>query len=123
MTYNILTSACKNMSKDNFEKAGCAICGELKVRRNLSRLKSVKNLLHILMFSGVTYTEQKTADKPLKEYSGPVFDYSCDKICNECCVSIRNGKVPRLALANNLWIDKVPNDLKTLHYIEKVLIA
>jgi len=123
LTYNILTSACKNMSKDNFEEAGCAVCGELKLRKNLSRLKSVKNLLHILMSPGVTRTERKTADKPLKEYSGPVLDYSCDKICNECRASIRNGKVPRLALANNLWIGKVPDELKTLRYIEKVLIA
>ena len=123
LTYNILTSACKNMSKDNFEEAGCAVCGELKLKKNLSRLKSVKNLLHILMSPGVTRIERKTVDKSVKEYSGPVLDYSCDKICNECRVSIRNGKVPRLALANNLWIGKVPDELKTLRYIEKVLIA
>src|SRR6202044_1391382 len=35
----------------------------------------------------------------------------------------RKGKVPRLALANGLWLGKVPEELKSLRFVEKILIA
>ena len=36
---------------------------------------------------------------------------------------MRKTRVPRLALANGLWLGKVPDELKSLHFIEKLLIA
>ena len=44
-------------------------------------------------------------------------------ICNHCRESVRKGKVPRLALANKLWIGNVPDELKSLRFVEKILIA
>jgi len=46
------------MSRCYIEEAGCAVCGELKPLSVMSRLKSVKNLLHILVNPGVTCKER-----------------------------------------------------------------
>ena len=119
----ILTNACKKMQPDHFTEAGCAVCGELKPIRTMSRLKSMKNYLHILETQGVTHVERKSAATSVKEYKGAVLDYSCNRICDTCRVSVRNGKVPRISLANNLWIGKVPEELSSLRYVEKMLIA
>lgn len=119
----ILTNACKKMLPDYFMEVGCAVCGELKPIRTMNRLKSMKNYLHILETQGVTHVERKSAAAPVKEYKGAVLDYSCKHICDTCRVSIRNGKVPRISLANNLWIGSVPEELSSLRYVEKILIA
>ena len=123
LSHTIISSACKKMGKANIQEAGCAVCGELKPLKNLSRLKNIKNILHVLSVSGVTRAERKNGNSPVHEYSGPVLDYACHHVCDHCRSSIRNGKVPRLALANNLWLGKVPEELKSLRFVEKLLIA
>ena len=69
-----------------------------------------------------TRIERRT-DARIKEYTGPVLDYACSHICDSCRMDVRRGKVPRLALANNLWLGKVPDELKNLRFVEKILIA
>ena len=123
LEHAIIRDACKRMDPENFEEVGCAVCGELKLRKNTSRLKSVKNLLKILEIPGVTRIERKLDNSPIREYKGPVLDYGCSDICNECRGDIRRGKVPRLALSNNLWLGAVPNVLKNLTFVEKILVA
>ena len=123
LCHTIISSACKKMNKVNIEEAGCSVCGELKPLKNLSNVKNIKNMLHILTTPGVTRIERKNCNSPVHEYSGPVLDYTCSKVCDHCRSSIRNGKVPRLALANNLWLGRVPEELKTLRFVEKLLIA
>ena len=121
--FNVIRNACKRMDPKDFEEVGCAVCGELKPRSNSSRLKSVKIVLGILEAPGVTRVERKTDKCPIKEYQGPVLDYSCSNICNGCRGDLRNGKVPKLALSNNLWLGNVPNVLKNLTFVEKMLVA
>ncbi|KAF8797446.1 hypothetical protein BYT27DRAFT_7125668, partial [Phlegmacium glaucopus] len=123
LAHTILSSACNRMLPKNFEEAGCAVCGELKPLKNLSRLKNIKNLLHVLSSSGVTRIERKEESCLAHEYTGPVLDYSCSHVCDNCRGTIRKGKVPRLALANGLWLGKVPEELKCLRFVEKLLIA
>ena len=48
LEYAIIRDACKRMDPENFEEVGCTVCGELELRKNTSRLKSVKILLKIL---------------------------------------------------------------------------
>ena len=122
-SHAIISSACKKMNKANIEEAGCSVCGELKPFKNLSHLKNIKNMLHILTNPGVTRVERKKCNSQVREYSGPVLDYSCSQVCDHCRSSIRNGKIPRLALTNNLWLGKVPEELKSLRFVEKLLIA
>jgi len=94
LAHNIIEGACKKMRVKNFEEAGCAVCGQLVPLSSLSRLKHVKKFLHILTAQGVTHVERKKATAKIKEFSGPVLDYKCNKICDKCCGSIRKGQVP-----------------------------
>jgi hypothetical protein len=120
---SVIRNACKRMDPKDFEEVGCAVCGELKPRSDSSSLKSIKNILGILEAPGVTRVERKTDKCPIKEYRGPVLDYSCSSVCSGCRGDLRKGKVPKLALSNNLWLGTVPNVLKNLTFVEKMLVA
>ena len=119
----IIDQACGRMKADNISKTGCAICGELKPLRDMSQLKSVKHQLNILAEPGVSRVERKLSSDSLRELKGPILDYSYSMICNLCCSSIRKGKIPKHALANGLWIGDVPPQLKSLNFVEKMLVA
>ncbi len=67
--------------------------------------------------------ERRSSSVPLREHKGPILDYDCAMICNSCCGAIRNGKIPRLALVNGLWIGSVPPQLKCLNFVKKLLVA
>ena len=99
------------------------MCGELVPISQLSRLKAIKNMLGILSAPGVTRIECKPASQKISEFQGPVLDYWCDKVCDNCCKNIRKGTVPCLALANNLWLGEVPKVLCDLNYVERLLVA
>ena len=121
--HTIIKDACRRMDPVNFEEFGCAVCGELRHRNKASRLKSVKNFLNILEAPGVTRIERANNTMPIKDFKGPVLDYSCSLICDTCRADVRNGKVPRLALARGLWLGKVPPQLSCLTFVEKLLVA
>ena len=123
LEHAIIKNACKRMDPINFEEVGCAVCGELRQRAKTSRLKTVKNLLSILEVPGVSRVERTSNAIPVKEFKGPVLDYSCSVICEDCRAHIRQGKVPRLALARGLWLGKVPPVLGNLTFVEKLLVA
>jgi len=72
------------MQPTSFEEVSCAVCGELRRRDKTSHLKSVKNFLGILEAPGVTRIERASDATPIKEFKGPVLDYSCSVICNSC---------------------------------------
>jgi hypothetical protein len=111
------------MKAQDISEAGCAVCGELKPLCGMSRLKAVKKQLHVLAASGISQVERKRSSCPLREYKGPILDYNCSLICDLCRASVRQGKVPELALANGLWIGDVPLELKCLNFVEKMLVA
>ena len=123
LMHTILTNICNKMKSANLEEAGCAVCGELKPIGTLTHLKGIKNLLNVVEAQGVTRMERKSKACPIREYLGPVLDHSCSQVCDSCRKDIRKGKIPRLALANNLWIGRVPEVLKNLRYVEKILVA
>jgi hypothetical protein len=97
--------------------------GNSNLAATSSRLKSVKNLLGILEAPGVTRVERRTDKSPIKEYRGPIIDYSCSSVCSGCRGDLRKGKVPKLALSKNLWLGTVPDVLKKLMFVEKILVA
>ena len=111
------------MDPVNFEEVGCAVCGELRRRDKTSRLKSMKNFLSVLEAPGVTRVERTTSAMPIKDFKGPVLNYSCSLICDACRADVRNGKVLRLALARGLWLGRVPPQLSCLTFVEKLLVA
>ena len=119
----IIKQACSRMKVHNISETGCAVCGELKPCHSMSKLKSVRRQLDILTASGVSRIERKNSSSRLCEYTGPILDYNCSMICNPCRGAIRNGKIPKLALANGLWIGDVPPQLKCLNFVERLLVA
>jgi hypothetical protein len=110
----VISDFCKDSDPSQFQEAGCAVCGQLTPMSKLTHLHSVKGFLSVLENPGVTRVERKIANEPICGFKGPVLDYSCDKVCNNCRASVRNGNVPQLALAKGLWIGKVPKELVDL---------
>ena len=119
----VISGFCDESMPEKFEEAGCAVCGLLNPLKNLTRLKSVKGFLHILESPGTTRVERKSSNEKIREYKGPVLDYNCDKICDNCRRSVRNSVVPKLALANGLWLGNIPKELAELRFVEKLLVA
>jgi hypothetical protein len=124
-THKIISNFCANLksNKTSIEEAGCGVCGQLVPTVQLTRIKAVKNLLHVLEVPDVTRIQRKKESDPIRGYKGPVLDYSCGSICDGCRQCLRNDKVPRNALANGLWIGPVPEELACLGFIEKLLVA
>ena len=54
---DIADGACKKMTKNKIEEGGCAVCGELVPIEELSRLKAIKNHLHVLKAEGISSIE------------------------------------------------------------------
>ena len=89
LEHTIIKDVCKRMDPVNFEEVGCAVCGELRQRAKTSRLKAVKNFLSILEAPGVTRIERKKDTGTIKEFKGPVLDYSCSAVCDGCRSDLR----------------------------------
>ena len=123
LSQKIINDFCLDSLPSVIEEAGCAVCGQLVPVSRLTRLKGVKNLLHVLHATAVTRFERTDAKQSIREYKGPVLDHACDQICDDCRQQVRNGKVPRYALANGLWLGAVPDVLSSLTYIERLLVA
>ena len=121
-SHKIITAACKRFQPELFEEDGCAVCGQLVPLSSLTKLSAMKNYLHILEAPGITRQERHISSDKLCEYPYAI-DHSCQNICNLCRSSIRHSKVPKMALANGLWLGPVPEVLSSLRYIEKMLIA
>ena len=99
------------------------MCGQLVPLMKLKAASKFRQLLQILDTSGVTRKEQKNKEDPVTELDGPVLDRTCNKICDSCRTSILKGNVPSNALANGLWIGEVPEELSSLRFVERLLIA
>ena len=125
LSHKIVSDFCENLKPDILEEAGCMVCGQLVPVAQLTRLKAVKNLLHVLHASGVTRLERSSSTQPIREIKGPVLDYTCtgNRICDNCRQCLRNGKTPPYALASGLWLGAVPGVLSCLTYVEKLLVA
>ena len=123
LSRKIVSDFCSNSSPSELEEAGCSVCGLLVPVSRLTRLKAVKNFLHVLQVPGITRIERSNETQPIREFKGPVLDYACNRICDSCRQQVRNRKVPRQALASGLWLGAVPEVLSCLTYVERLLVA
>ncbi|KAJ3521123.1 hypothetical protein NMY22_g12441 [Coprinellus aureogranulatus] len=73
----IVRRACASLDPQVFEEAGCAVCGQLTPKKQLSRLKEVKGLLNILEVDGCAKREIKNNNDTILPWSGPVIDDTC----------------------------------------------
>ncbi|KAF5381451.1 hypothetical protein D9757_009019 [Collybiopsis confluens] len=121
---NAIRHWCKASSPENFEETGCSVCGQLSLKKYLSPLKHIANMLRVLDVTGVTRAPRFSSADPIKELPGPVLDDTCnDMVCDNCRAKIRKGTVPKLALCNGLWLGNIPPELKDLTFYEGLLVA
>lgn len=130
---NYLTAS--NIS--NFNHVICCVCGESKLRpldKISSRTKSfILQQRHLLHYSQLRYK----FDRKNFEYEGSFnvlnelvldsngFNYTTDNlnICASCENYLDKRTLPKYGLINELYIGKVPNELKDLTYAEELVIA
>ena len=123
LQHTIISRFCDDMQFNKFEESGCAVCGKLTLLTELQKLSDLDLDLNILYQQGVTQVERHFPTDPLIEIQGPVLDNDLDTICQLCYKSVSKGKMPVLALANGIWLGKVPHQLQNLSYAEQLLVA
>jgi hypothetical protein len=119
---NIVADFCADTSPGVFEEAGCAVCQKLTPICKMEELAEVENI-NLLKADGVTRKSRCKSSDPVSELRGPILAPDCDRVCPLCIESLQKNKVPTLALANGLWVGKIPNELRDLTYAEQLLIA
>jgi hypothetical protein len=121
----IISDFCHATAPENFEEAGCCVCGKLTLCTNLLKLDSVNLNMDILIAIGSAFTrkERKSSTDPISEIDGPIIDKNCSNICKSCQQTVSAGKIPKFALARGLWLGKVPIELQGLSFAEQLLIG
>ena len=102
-----------------FEEAGCAVCGKSTPICQMEELSEVENV-GLLKVDGVTRKIRCKSSDPVKELRGPILAPGCSRVCPIYVESLEKKKVPTLALANGLWLGKIPDELKDLKYAEQL---
>ena len=80
-------------------------------------------IVNLLKVDGVTRQARCKSTDPVRELKGPILAPGCSRVCPTCLESLEKKKMPILALANGLWIGKIPDELKDLTYAKQLLIA
>ncbi|KAI5891527.1 uncharacterized protein SCHCODRAFT_02505943, partial [Schizophyllum commune H4-8] len=100
------------------EESGCAVCGELKPLTSLTALSDIVNTLSPLIADDVGVKEDGSA----RDQGKPVLAPGLDQVCSDCRGPLSRNQMPRMALANDLWIGEVPLELRQLRYFERILV-
>lgn len=119
----IITNFCNDTCPSTFEEAGCAVCGRLVPKRDLTELQAITCNMDPLKRDGVARLERKGKHQVWCFDQGPILDSDCQHICRDCLRHLRKKSCPPMALANGLWLGKVPEELKGLTFVEKMIVA
>ena len=119
LLHKIITGFCNDTHPSQFEEVGCAVCGQLTLKKNIIPLKDIQCSLDPLKQQGVTSIERKSELQEQQEIEGPIIDYDCVGMCATCHKHLDKGNCPSMVLANSFWIGKVPSELTGLTFVEK----
>lgn len=84
----------------------CVICGRCLYKKSV-----------------VVFDPLKCSEIGNKIYKNIQIENGLLYICNTCKQKVKNGKVPCQAMANKLYVNDIPNELKCLNKLEAVLIS
>jgi len=124
-------SAMKNIVQEFIERTGneplktvtCACCALETAASEITKATFESFPNPDLLIPAVPHPEHDIFHEMLLEPRGVDVDANTVNICYECYVSLERGNIPCFALANNMWIGRVPECLQTLTLVERLLIA
>lgn len=124
----IINDFVADVQPEKLDEEGCAVCGQLTILSALSEFSKVsENSLNLLIpaegLEHPTVKERNAVNEDVIHLPGPVVDYTCSKICNDCNKNLMKGRTPPFALARGFWLGEVPGVLKNLNFIEQLLVA
>ncbi len=125
LNHTIISDYCNESRPENYTESGCAVCASLTPIKNSTPIRDVQDKLQFLNEYGneFTRTERKSTDDPIRPLDGPMIDEDCHIVCSLCMQDIKRKQLPKYAIANGLWLGKVPPELSDLTESEKILIA
>lgn len=131
---NIVSDWCDVMSPERVNERPCAVCARLSPESELKCVHEAEFDLSVLCRPGafVTRKERFDSSDPVDEHFGPILHNAAVKIvdgekvldiCKSCRDSLNRGGMSRHALANGMWIGDVPEHLRNLNFVEKLIVA
>ena len=115
------------MSNENVSQVACAVCAQECWKRT-SKLYSITDIPNgnalvptEVNAAYVLHNGMLLAEEGILSNTG-VGERQC-VVCDTCNQSLTNGRIPKLALVNKMWIGKVPEVLRKLTVPEQMLIA
>jgi hypothetical protein len=121
LLHKIINAFCKDTHPSKFQEAGCAVCGLLTPLNNLLAMNTVTCSLNLLKTGLACHECNTEGDK--QSFTDPVINPECQSMCKSCYKYLDKKQMPPMALANGLWLGKVPKELSGLTFVEKLLIS
>ncbi|KAJ2913327.1 hypothetical protein MD484_g7083, partial [Candolleomyces efflorescens] len=114
---------CDQLKPEAIEEVGCAVCAQLKLKKDMTPLAEYEEYLHVLENPDVTRVLRESPADPPSGQVGPVTIPGLTGVCQLCAEALVKGHRPKLSLANGLWVGDVPDVLKELTLAEQTLIS
>jgi len=118
----IVHDFCSDFSASNIEEAGCMVCGQLCLIKNMHSREQVHVDLSPL-HSSFTRVERTVSNQLIILLLGPILAPSCSHICSECLSSLKMGNKPPKSLTNGFWLGTIPDVLKKFMFTKKLLVS
>ena len=119
----IIVDFLRRTSNDALKLVVCACCGR-EANGNESTLLSLSTIPNRnLLKPHEAHPAHDLYDGILLEPAGIDLRTKQASFCEECLNRLKIGKLPPLALANNMWIGAVPLELSVLTLAERLLIS
>ncbi|KAF6751746.1 hypothetical protein DFP72DRAFT_816060, partial [Ephemerocybe angulata] len=120
----IIRDFCEVFDPKNIEEAGCSVCGQLVLLRDLVPLSKQDVDMSLLINPTLARKERFSSEDPIEYEEGPIIDKTCgDTVCPACLEDLGRRKRPKFALASKLWLGDVPEALSDLSFAEKMLLG
>ncbi|KLO04890.1 hypothetical protein SCHPADRAFT_840071, partial [Schizopora paradoxa] len=121
--HDIIANYCRDFEAANIDEAGCAVCGRLTVLTDSVPIADVDLDFLQRYTKSVTRAERHDVKESVRPIDGPPIDKMCTIVCKSCTQDVQRKKLPKMSLANGLWLGEVPPILKELTFAERLLIA